>query len=662
MGTRDRVEEALRSSDLARALFLEAGDALLIVDPLTERVLDANPAAQRLSKLGRDDLSRLTVRDVVRHELGRGEWLQTVQQTSTFHGRDGYLLRSGSGDSWTPVSLTISRLHLPGSEPLALLTFRDRTEQAEAYRRVQRTEAELRRVLVSVSDCLYSYRVDPRGGRRYRYLSPVVERLAGRPVSHFLDDPLRWGELVEPEDRDRWREFALGLPTQAEGELEYRIRRPDGLVRWVRERAATTAPEDGPGVLVHGILSDVTERKRAEQSAEERRRLEGQKLESLGVLAGSLAHDFNNLLTGILGNAGLARMMLPADGEAHGPLEQVEAGALRAADVCRTLLTFTGKGRLTLTPVSVNALADEAAESLRAALPPGASLQMELAADLPEVLADAGQVRQLLANLIVNAAEAVEERGGRVRVRRAAARLGREAAEQATFASPDLAEGEAVAVEVRDDGPGMSAEVRARMFEPFFSTKFRGRGLGLAAVLGIVRAHRGAVFVESGPGLGTAVRVVLPRGRPEPPRPETPPASGLTSSRTVLVADDEESVRTVTGRMLEAAGYKVILTSDGREALDRFRRQPEAVRLVLMDLTMPRMSGEEAFREMRRLRPDVPVILMSGYPEPDVMSRFGETVPSAFLQKPFRPLELLEAVRRHFPVERPISTVTAGAE
>jgi signal transduction histidine kinase/ActR/RegA family two-component response regulator len=648
MGTNDRVIEALESSDLARALFLEAGDALLIVEPLTERVLDANPTAVKLSKLKREDLLRRTIREVVRHELGWDEWLQTVQQTTTFHGRDGYLLRSGSGENWTPVSLTIARLHLPNTPPLALLTFRDRSEQVEAYRRVQRTEIELRRVLVSVSDCLYSYRLDARGQRRYRYLSPVVERLAGRPVSYFLDDPWRWGEVVELEDQPRWREFICGLQPQGSAELEYRIRRPDGALRWVRESIGSAAPEEGTGLLVHGILSDITERKRAEMATEERRQLESQKLESLGVLAGSLAHDFNNLLTGILGNAGLARMSLASGSETLGALDQIEAGSLRAAEICRQLLTFTGKGRVVLGPVGLDDVVRETAATLLSALPPRVEMKLELAPDLPPALADAAQVRQVLVNLVVNAVEAMANWSGAIRVRTDLARLERATATMAHFAAPDLIEGEAVALEVRDNGPGISPEVQARMFDPFFTTRFRGRGLGLAVVQGIVHAHKGAIFVESAPGVGTAVRVVLPRSRHEPallPPSESPATLGL---KTVLVADDEDAVRTVTGRMLEAAGYQVILAHDGHDVLEKYRQHAATVRLVLLDLTMPRMTGEDAFRSLRQLRPDLPVIVMSGYPETDVMNRFVGAGLSAFLQKPFRPMELLDLVRQHF--------------
>ena len=223
---------------------------------------------------------------------------------------------------------------------------------------------------------------------------------------------------------------------------------------------------------------------------------------------------------------------------------------------------------------------------------------------------------------------------------------------QARFMTPELIGGKAVALEVRDQGPGMSPEVQARMFEPFFSTRFRGRGLGLAVVLGIVRAHKGAIFVKSEPNQGTTMRVLLPlavEASQAITRATSTPAAGPLPPPAILIADDEEAVRTVTSRMLETAGYRVIAATDGRDVVEKFRQNGPAVRLVLLDLTMPNQDGEGAFRQLRQMQTNLPVILMSGYPKPDVMKRFADAGLTAFLQKPFRPAELLDLVRQHFP-------------
>jgi CheY-like chemotaxis protein len=312
-------------------------------------------------------------------------------------------------------------------------------------------------------------------------------------------------------------------------------------------------------------------------------------------------------------------------------------------------MTFTGRGRITPGPVPLNAVVVETVEVLRGTLPASVAVDLDLGATLPHVQADPALVRQAVANLIVNAIEAHGPAGGRVLVRTDTLWLDHTAALAADFVSPNMSDGEAVVIDVRDTGHGMTSEVRARMFEPFFTTHFRGRGLGLAVVLGVARSHRGAIFVETHAGMGTTVRLVLPATRLD----DTPrdPVVASSSIRVVLVVDDEASVRAVTGRMLESAGYRVILATDGEDALGKYRRHRDAVRLVLVDLTMPRLGGEGTFRALRQLNPELHIVLMSGYPEAEAMSRFGQAGLSGFLQKPFRPFHLLDVVRRQFPVD-----------
>lgn len=641
---RERQLEPLPSTDLVRTLFMEAGDALLIVEPFSERLLDANPMAQRLTRLSRDELLHRSLREVVRHELGASDWLDAVHKTATFHGRDRYLLATDRPDVWVPISLTIARLHPPGTSPLALFTARDQREQVEANRRLRRTETELRRVLVSVSDCLWSSRIDGEGEWHYRYLSPVVERLTGRPVGYFLDNLAAWEQVIVPEDLSRWREFRTRLASGQAAELEYRLRRTDGETAWVRESVVAETPAAGSGddrLLLHGVMGDVTRRKQAEQAAVERNLLETQKLDCLGVLAGGIAHDFNNLLTAILGSAGLARMECADPSPALPHLDRIETSALRAAELCKQMLAYAGKGRLVVRPLNLSTLVQQSADLLRIAVSRNVNVLFDLASELPPVQADAEQLRQLLTNLLTNASEALSERGGQVRISTGTARPDASLRQTEKYAA-GLPEGDCVTLEVSDNGPGMTAEVKARVFEPFFSTRFTGRGLGLAAVLGIVRSHRGAIQVEAEPGLGTTFRIYLPVA-PTAPAPATAarPDRGL-----VLVVDDEESPRGVAALILQSLGFQVLTAAGGREALDLFQRQPETIRLVLLDLTMPEPNGAETLCELRRLRPDLPVVLMSGYSEEEVRGSLGEQEPSAYLEKPFRPTELSDLLGR----------------
>lgn len=401
------------------------------------------------------------------------------------------------------------------------------------------------------------------------------------------------------------------------------------------------------GIAIARERADHAHRAAEQQRAQmERKLLETQKLESLGVLAGGVAHDFNNLLTGILGNAGLMRLELPEHSPVQEMLADIEHSALRAADLCKQMLAYAGKGRFVVQRLDLSALVEDTARLLQLSVSKKAVLSFDLTADLPRIQADATQLRQIVMNLVINASEAIGEQSGRIVVT-----TGLMTADRAylteTYLSPDLPEGDYVFLEVSDNGMGMSAATRARIFDPFFTTKFTGRGLGLAAVLGIVRGHRGALKVYTEPGRGTSFKLLLPCV--DGPAENADAAAGRqprwTGEGTILVVDDEETVRTVASRMLKAHGYQVVLAADGREALARFRERAGEFRLVLLDLTMPHMNGEETFREMRHLQPDARVLLMSGFNEQEAVNRFTGKGLAGFLQKPFTPESLLSKLQ-----------------
>jgi PAS domain S-box-containing protein len=404
------------------------------------------------------------------------------------------------------------------------------------------------------------------------------------------------------------------------------------------------------------VALDITEQRRAE---EERRRLEArvrdaQKLESLGVLAGGIAHDFNNLLVGILGNAGLAHLEMPPDSPLRKYCDQIEQAALRARDLTNQLLAFSGKGKFQVRPANLSDLVRDTADLLRVSIPRHVTLDLHLAPDSPPILADATQIRQVVMNLLTNASEAVGDSPGTITLVTGSVHADRQYLAGA-FVDEDLPEGDYVFLDVSDTGCGMDAETQARIFDPFFSTKFSGRGLGLAAVLGIVRGHRGAVRVYSEPGHGTAVKVLFPaadvagQGTHEPAAPAEGAASisteGFRGSGTVLVIDDEPSVRDVARAILEKAGFEVLVAASGREGLERFRACADRIVAVLLDMTMPDLAGEEVFAELRSIRPGVPVILSSGYNEQDATRRFAPSGLAGFIQKPYLPADLLSKVR-----------------
>lgn len=660
---------------------MDGDDAILVVEATTQRVLDGNPYALRLTKRTLADLQSGVVADLLQQERGAIDWAATVQQPARFNAHDGMLLRTGADGATIPISLLTLPMHADGMAPLALFLIRDRRQDMAAYRRLRRTEAELRRVLVSSSDCLWSSRIDSTGRWRYRYVSPVVQKIAGRNVDFIFEEPLQWGEIVALPDQARWQKFHADITSGNSADLEYRLLKPNGQFAWVRESVVVTRLQDHT-LFLHGVLSDVTHRKQVEQAHLERNLLETQKLESLGVLAGGIAHDFNNLLTGILGNASLARLTAPDNAALVTHLEQIETIAVRAADLCKQMLAYAGKARFIVEAADLNQLILQTKDLLSLSISKKTALTLNLAKDVPTVLVDATQIRQILMNLVINASEAFDQNEGEidvttgvVHVKQDLSRSDFETMHEGSPSGvignvilpphmpPELPVGDYVFMEVQDNGPGMPPDVKKRIFEPFFTTKFTGRGLGLAAVLGIVRGHQGAIQVISEPGRGTTFRIFLPctDALVKPARAATPPPPSWRGEGLVLVVDDEESVRRVASAMVESLGFTVLQARDGMEALEIFKDQGHGIDVVLLDLTMPRLGGEETLQELRKLQPELPIVVMSGYSEIDARGRFSDEGPSAYLQKPFRIVELIRVLRPLAAHGESLAPIAAGA-
>ncbi|MGE0706772.1 MAG: MASE1 domain-containing protein [Planctomycetota bacterium] len=392
------------------------------------------------------------------------------------------------------------------------------------------------------------------------------------------------------------------------------------------------------------------EAERAEREAQLQARLEaGHRLESVGLLAGGVAHDMNNLLLGVFLNCDRVEDRLAAGEDAREPLRGLRDTAERLKDLAGQMLAASGRGPLRSEPVAADELVRDTARLLERALPPGARLELDLGSQVT-VQSDPTQLRQVVLNLITNAAEALGGEPGAIRLTTRA--VEREAGELRALDGEPLPAGRYLELEVQDEGRGMDEATRARAFEPFFSTKATGRGLGLATVFGVVRGHAGTLSVESHPGVGTTFRLSLPATLAVPapvpaPVPSAAPAETgppERASQLVLVADDQEVVRTTVRALLERAGYRVIPAQDGRQAVARFAERPDEVGVVLFDLSMPGLDGDAALREVRALRPGVPAVIMTGYGEGDVQARLREHRPG-LLTKPFSAEQLYAAVR-----------------
>ncbi len=393
--------------------------------------------------------------------------------------------------------------------------------------------------------------------------------------------------------------------------------------------------KDKLGRLVPAVrreLKEVEVRKQRKDLEEQLR--QAQKLESLGLLAGGVAHDFNNLLTGILGNASLVLELLSPPEPERTMLQDVVRASERAADLTRQLLAYAGKGKFVVQPVHMSEMVREIGQLVRSSIPRQVELKMALPEDLPLVEADPGQMQQLVMNLVINAAEAIGDRTGTVHV---------------TTGVHEMANGLFVLLKVRDTGCGMDDTTRAQIFDPFFTTKFMGRGLGLAAVQGIVRGHNGRIQVTSRPGEGSTFEVWLPVMERQAGMWQTPShamtATALSGAGMILVVDDEDLVRRTARSTLQRYGYKVLEAENGRAGIEMLRRMRDNIALVLLDMTMPVMSGEETYDHIKRISPRTPVIVSSGYDEMEAARRFGDKEVLDFLKKPYEAQKLAQKVK-----------------
>ena len=459
-------------------------------------------------------------------------------------------------------------------------------------------------------------------------------------------EPETWTARVHPDDLDKVLQARAHSARGQDYGVEYRYGSEEAGWRWLFESGRATVSGDAARPGVQGLTLDVTAQREALelQSRSREAELEGQRLESLGLLAGGVAHDFNNLLMAVLGQASVAKLRLAGGHPALTNLRRIETSAQRAADLARQLLDFSGKGRFHLRNLDVNDVLEEILGLLQTTLQRRVRVELALTRTDAPVLADASQLQQVFMNLLLNAADAMGEQGGTIRVSSGVVHMD-EGALLSLAGDPDSAEGAYLVVAIEDDGPGMDDQTLDRIFDPFFTTKDTGRGLGLSVALGVVRGHGGRIGVTSVLGEGTSFRVYLPvvdGGFDE----ETVPPQLLrehTGAR-ILVIDDQQEVREVLEAMLRHGGHEVILASSGREGLAVVDEQD--VDLVLLDLTMPEMGGEVVFAELMKRRPELPVLLMSGFSEQDVMGRLVGQGRAGFLQKPFQVGPLLETVSR----------------
>jgi PAS domain S-box-containing protein len=529
------------------------------------------------------------------------------------------------GDSGAPI------LDAGGSIRGAVLVFRDVSEQ----RAKEASLRQLKRMIDLSQDAI----ITTDRERRIESWNLGAKEMYGWEAAEAYGKLIHVLLQTPPADVEQ-KEQGLKHDGMWEGELAH-VHKDGRQIRCEsRQLLLLDAEANIEGLLE--INRDITDRKRIEEKLRERA-----KLESLGVLAGGIAHDFNNLLTGILGNAGLLMEDAPLGSATWSFAKGICESGERAAKLAHQMLAYSGRGRFVMESIDLSEQIRQHTALIQSSVPKNVEVVFDLADDLPPIEVDASQLQQLVLNLVVNGAEAMGEARGRVTVA-TRTQVVDEAYRRTLLHDEHVKPGLYVVLEVSDTGSGMDEETQLRIFDPFFTTKFLGRGLGLAAVQGIVRGHKGAIKVDSRVGEGTTFRVFLPAGKDAAaarlPR-MVEPRDTVPDTETILVIDDEEIVRSTAQTALRRLGYSVITAPDGAAGVVLFRAQSQSIRLVLLDLSMPGMSGEETMREIRKIRPDVSVVLSSGYNEADALRRFEGQHLSGFLQKPYSGRTLALRVR-----------------
>jgi signal transduction histidine kinase/CheY-like chemotaxis protein len=406
-----------------------------------------------------------------------------------------------------------------------------------------------------------------------------------------------------------------------------------------------TVPHEHIHTLSRVLISflDITERRQAETEHQqlEHQFNQAQKLESLGVLAGGIAHDFNNILTVILGHCYMAKEYLDSEEKYIAAFLKVETAANRAADLCRQMLSYAGKSPMEQTRVNLWLLVDEVVKMLQAAIKKNVAIELDLNCVVPEIKGDAGQIQQIIMNLIINAAEAIADNNGAIRV--ALTRIlvtvdQRETDAFGTYIQP----GAYICLDVTDTGCGMDEETQTRIFEPFYTTKLSGRGLGMSAIHGIIKSHRGMLQLTSKPGVGTTFKVFFPVPLSSDHSETASPASipNEETNGTILLVEDEELLRVMGETLLEAMGFVSLTASNGSEALEIYRERGSEIDVILLDLIMPVLGGIETYHELRKISPAVPIIICSGYGVESVVDALENDPNAGFVHKPYKPEEL----------------------
>lgn len=617
--------------------------ALLSVDEMGEIIGCNQGGLQLLGVEFEEELMKYNIRrfipkwDQWKEKLGKNEEIKSadVQEIEIINLKEEKV----------PTECIIGHFLL-ASRSFYMVFLRDIRWRKQAIETIKKAEERYRELFENANDIVYTH--DLTG--RFTSINK-----AGTNITGYSYDEVAKLNVFDLVAKEYHEEVKKKIREKLEGasstKYELEIVAKDGHHIHI-EVSTRIIYENGKPVGIQGIARDITDRKKAE---EERKKLElqllhAQKLESLGILAGGIAHDYNNILVGIMGNAGLALSKLPEDSPIRSYIKRIEESAHRAAELTNQMLAYSGKGVIMPRLLNLSRLINEMQPLLTAVISKKATVEYKCPDDVPPIYGDAIQLHQVLMNLVTNASEALGETTGKIIIQISVVELTQEHIKESYFYEP-VSSGKYVCLEVSDTGCGMDKETLTKIFDPFFSTKFTGRGLGLASVLGIVRQHKGTINVYSEPNKGTCFKVYFPISETRNKREvfENENKKELEETfikgqipKTILLVDDEEGVLEVANETLSQFGYKPILARNGKEALELFNSNKNNLSAIVLNLTIPELDGLEVFQEIKKIDRDIPVILCSDFPEQNINQRFGDIKPSGFIQKPYGPLDLIK--------------------
>jgi len=633
-------KEAEELLQFTRVTINAVSDSIFWVAP-DGSISDVNDAACRNLGFSREELLRMNVPDIdpdttiesVRHEfieLRERKIIRFESRHRTKENRD------------FPVEIIASYVAHDAREFNCAIA-RDITERKQMEEAIRASNAFNSQIISSAHEGIVVHGTDIR----YQVWNPFMEKLTGVKAFYAIGrSPLELFPFLEGIGMVDRLKRALAGENQEAFEFSFHS---EGRENWVLNNCVPLKNDSGEIIGVISTIQEITERKKAEEERLnlEKQLLHAQKLESLGVLAGGIAHDFNNILTSIIGNTDLALLRMNPESPARDNLLQIEQAATRATDLAKQMLAYSGKGKFVIEPIDINRLVEEMTKMLEVSITKKCVLRFNFADALPAVEGDATQLRQIIMNLVINASEAIGDRSGIIAISTGCMQCDRKYL-NAAWLNEQIPEGLYIWLEIADTGCGMDKDTLSKLFDPFFTTKFTGRGLGMAAVLGIVRGHRGAIKVYSEPRRGTTFKILLPAG--EKPKElfncTNERKNDWKGSGAVLIVDDEETVIGIGTQMLKELGFTPLAAMNGREALDIFERNQNEISCVILDLTMPGLDGEQTFRELRRIDPDVKVIMSSGYNEQEVTQRFVGKGLAGFIQKPYKLSTLRDIIRK----------------